>query len=104
MFTAALVAKIFRDLSPSVLTFIGTKSLQLSFTLNCVLKGANDFTTPVRLSPCSGVEVGDGSKSGSGRVGVTVSFHIIISLCFLFDIFFCFFSFFNSYFDFWRFV
>ena len=41
---AVFVAKMFCDLSPSViLTFIASKSLKLSFTLNCVLKCAKDL-------------------------------------------------------------
>ena len=42
-FKVVFVAKLLRDLSPNFLTYIASKSLKLSFTLNCVLKRANDL-------------------------------------------------------------
>ena len=42
-FKAVSVAKLPRDLSPKLLNHLAGKGLQLSFTLNCVLKRANDF-------------------------------------------------------------
>ena len=44
-FPFVTVVKLFRNLSPSVLTFIASKSLKLSFTQNCVLKRASDLKT-----------------------------------------------------------
>ena len=42
---------LFCDLSPTVLSFIASKSLKLSFTLNCVLERVNDLKTTL-LSRC----------------------------------------------------
>ena len=39
------VSELLRDLSPNFLTYLASKGLKLSFTLNCVLKGANDLKT-----------------------------------------------------------
>ena len=55
-FKVLFVTKLLRDLSPNFLTLIASKSLKLSFTLNCVLKSANDLKTIsnwfVLLSTC----------------------------------------------------
>ena len=55
-FKVLFVAKLLRDLSPDFLNFNSNKSLKLSFTLNCVLKRANDLKTIsnwfVLLSTC----------------------------------------------------
>ena len=44
-FIVVFVAKMLHDLSPNFLTYIATNSLKFSFTLNCVLKRANDLKT-----------------------------------------------------------
>ena len=44
-FKVVSVAKLLRDLSPKLLNYLEGKGLQLSFTLNCVLKRANDLKT-----------------------------------------------------------
>ena len=37
------VAKLLCDLSPKLLNYLASKELELSFTLNCVVKRANDL-------------------------------------------------------------
>ena len=44
-FKIVSVAKVLRDLSPKLLNYLAGKGLQLSFTLNCVVKRANDLKT-----------------------------------------------------------
>ena len=44
-FKVVFVAKLLRDLSPKLLNYLASEGLQLSFTLNCVLKRANDLKT-----------------------------------------------------------
>ena len=55
-FNVISVAKLLRDLSPKLLNYLASKGLKLSFTLNCVLKRANDLKTIsnwlVLLSTC----------------------------------------------------
>ena len=44
-FIVVFVAKMLHDLSPNFLTYVASNILKLSFTLNCVLKRANDLKT-----------------------------------------------------------
>ena len=49
-FNVFFVAKLLRDLYRQIfLSYIATKSLKLSFTLNCVLKRANDLKYDFKL-------------------------------------------------------
>ena len=44
-FKVVSVAKLLRDFSPKSLNYVASKGLQLSVTLNCVVKRANDLKT-----------------------------------------------------------
>ena len=44
-FKVLFVAKLLRDLWPKILKFLASEGLKLSFTLNCVLKHADDLKT-----------------------------------------------------------
>ena len=49
-FKVVSVAKLLRDLSPKLL-YLASEGLKLSFTLNCMLKRANDLKTRFKLTP-----------------------------------------------------
>ena len=49
-FKVVSVAKLLRDLSPKILNYLAGKGLQLSFTLTCVLKRANDLKNDFKLT------------------------------------------------------
>ena len=44
-FKVVSVAKLLRDFSPKSLNYVASKGLQLSVTLNCVVKRAKDLKT-----------------------------------------------------------